>query len=55
MSNKETSKEIASLAGEVLNWDEPDVLFAPLKFLELAKRLAGSCLSQYEQDENFDS
>lgn len=47
MSNKETSGEIATIAGRVLNLEpHDDVEYDDL--LTYAKKLAGSALSQYE-------
>lgn len=49
MSEKETSEEIASIAGRVLGMEETDTM--PYReLLKLAKRLAASCLSQREPD-----
>lgn len=51
MSEKETSEEIASIAGRVLGMTESDTM--PYRdLLALAKRLAASCLSQREPDDD---
>lgn len=46
---KETSAEIATLAGKVMGWTEGDVMDRrPIENLETLKTLAASCLSQRE-------
>jgi hypothetical protein len=52
--SKETSQEIASVAGRILEMNRDAILFDLEEFITLARRLAGSCLSQYEQDPNED-
>lgn len=54
MSTRETSDPIASLAARILNEQprEGDQHLSYNALLEQAKRLAGSCLSQAEDDDN---